>query len=317
MKLTTILLSFPFCLYSYSTNGYLAPLIGFDDISSRPSHYVVVFHETSTFDNAKTITNDITAGLTEYTLRYYYTFGFAAYLCDDDLVTVQKDVRVKYIEADREFTANREQVFVNQDVFMQDDKDDDGEIVIMGTQKNTPSWGIARVSQRRYDTPNTYSFPDTAGQGVNIYVVDSGVYVEHSDFGGRATWGIAFNNLTLADENGHGTHVATTAIGRKYGVAKKANVIAVRVLNAAGSGYTSDVIAGLEWSTDDASNTGRKSIINLSLGGGQSDALNKAVVEAINRGVHVAAAAGNNADNACLYSPGKIFNLKQVQLMRL
>ena len=97
------------------------------------------------------------------------------------------------------------------------------------TNQDNPPWGLDRIDQA--DTPlnGTYTYPDSAGQGVTIYVIDTGVRVSHSDFGGRAVNGYdaVDGDYVAQDGNGHGTHVASTAAGTTYGVAKKARIVAV------------------------------------------------------------------------------------------
>ncbi|KAJ3000181.1 hypothetical protein NUW54_g6827 [Trametes sanguinea] len=115
------------------------------------------------------------------------------------------------------------------------------------TQTNAP-WGLQRISQTaKLSSQNTnaltytYTYDSTAGSGVDIYIVDTGIYTAHSEFGGRARWGATFGGYANADGNGHGTHVSGTAAGATYGVAKKANLIAVKVLSDQGSGSVSDM----------------------------------------------------------------------------
>lgn len=169
------------------------------------------------------------------------------------------------------------------------------------TQSSAP-WGLDRIDQAALPLSGTYTYPDTAGAGVNVYVIDTGVRISHTQISGRATNGYdAVEGDTVAqDGNGHGTHVATTIAGSTYGVAKKANIIAVRVLNNSGSGTTAGVIAGIDWVT--ANHTG-PSVANMSLGGGASTTLDAAVSRSIASGVTYAIAAGNSNANASSYSP--------------
>ncbi|KAI8844894.1 peptidase S8/S53 domain-containing protein, partial [Chytridium lagenaria] len=141
---------------------------------------------------------------------------------------------------------------------------------------------------------------------VDVYVIDSGVEVSHPDFGGRARIGASFSDDNNdIDANGHGTHVAGTVGSNTYGVAKRANIIAVKVLGGSGSGSNSDVIAGVNWVAETARNSGRKSVANMSLGGGASPALDRAVANAVASGVTFVVAAGNNGRDACSNSPAR------------
>ncbi|MDW4906250.1 S8 family peptidase [Streptomyces sp. ADMS] len=172
------------------------------------------------------------------------------------------------------------------------------------TQTSAP-WGLDRIDQAALPLSGTYTYPDTAGAGVTAYVIDTGVRITHSQISGRATNGYdAVDGDTVAqDGNGHGTHVATTIAGSTYGVAKAAKIVAVRVLNNAGSGTTAGVVAGIDWVT---ANHSGPSVANMSLGGGASTALDTAVANSIASGVTYAVAAGNSNANASSYSPARV-----------
>ncbi|WP_406214794.1 S8 family peptidase [Streptomyces canus] len=172
------------------------------------------------------------------------------------------------------------------------------------TQSSAP-WGLDRVDQAALPLSGTYTYPDTAGSGVTAYVIDTGVRITHSQISGRASYGYdaVDGDTTASDGNGHGTHVATTIAGSTYGVAKKAKVVAVRVLDNAGSGTTAGVIAGIDWVTNNHSGP---SVANLSLGGGASSTLDTAVRNSIASGVTYAVAAGNSSANASSYSPARV-----------
>ncbi|MCX4975748.1 MULTISPECIES: S8 family peptidase [unclassified Streptomyces] len=172
------------------------------------------------------------------------------------------------------------------------------------TQTSAP-WGLDRIDQAALPLSTTYTYPDTAGTGVTAYVIDTGVRITHTQISGRATYGYdAVEGDSVAqDGNGHGTHVATTIAGSTYGVAKKANIVAVRVLDNAGSGTTAGVIAGINWVT---ANHTTPSVANMSLGGSASTTLDTAVSNSIASGVTYAIAAGNSNANASSYSPARV-----------
>lgn len=179
-------------------------------------------------------------------------------------------------------------------------------------------WGLARISHRAslsFSTFNKYLYSAEGGEGVDVYVIDTGTSVKHVDFGGRAHWGKTIpSNDVDEDGNGHGTHCSGTIAGKKYGVAKKANVYAVKVLGSNGSGTMSDVVKGVEWAALQhqenvkAAKNGKKkgfkgSAANMSLGGGKSVTLDLAVNAAVDMGLHFAVAAGNDNADSCGYSP--------------
>ncbi|AJE81131.1 S8 family peptidase [Streptomyces physcomitrii] len=165
---------------------------------------------------------------------------------------------------------------------------------ISATQENPPSWGLDRVDQEDTAGDNAYNYPDSAGEGVTAYVIDTGVRYTHTDFEDRASSGFdaVDNDDDANDEYGHGTHVAGTIAGAKYGLAKKAKIVAVRVLDENGSGTTEQVVAGIDWVTE---NHEGPSVANMSLGGGADEALDAAVQKSIESGVTYAVAAGNES----------------------
>ncbi|MFF5713928.1 S8 family peptidase [Streptomyces sp. NPDC012756] len=173
------------------------------------------------------------------------------------------------------------------------------------TQEKPSSWGLDRIDQTETAGDDKYTYPDGGGEGVTAYVIDTGVRITHQDFGGRATHGFdAVDKDDSADDgNGHGTHVAGTIAGTAHGVAKKAKIVAVRVLDDNGSGTTEQVVAGIDWVTQHHSGP---SVANMSLGGGADEALDAAVKRAIDSGVTFAVAAGNESSDAGQGSPSRV-----------
>lgn len=167
------------------------------------------------------------------------------------------------------------------------------------TQNGAP-WGLGRISHQEKGS-NAYIYDSSAGRGVTVYVVDTGVYAAHTQFGGRASMGANFiAGSANTDENGHGTHCSATIAGKTYGVAKEAKIVGVKVLDASGSGTNSGVISGINWV---ATNAGSGSVLSMSLGGDYSSAVNSAVTNTVDTGVTVVVAAGNDDANAANYSP--------------
>ncbi|MFE9441208.1 S8 family peptidase [Streptomyces sp. NPDC006602] len=181
----------------------------------------------------------------------------------------------------------------------------DTRVTLDHVQKNPPSWGLDRIDQANLPLNKSYTWPESAGAGVTVYVIDTGIRIGHKDFGGRASYGWDFvgGDRSAGDGNGHGTHVAGTVAGTRYGVAKKAKVVAVRVLDNAGAGTTARVIAGIDWVTRNAK---KPAVANLSLGGYHNAQLDAAVRNSIASGVTYTVAAGNDGLPASLYSPAGV-----------
>jgi subtilisin family serine protease len=143
-------------------------------------------------------------------------------------------------------------------------------------------------------------------EGVVVYVLDTGCNAQHPEFEGRAIPGPSFVINDASDANGHGTHVTGTIIGRYVGVAKRATAVCVKVLPSQGPGDDASVIAGLDWAVRHAKSHSHPSVINMSLGGGASQAIDLAVQAAVGQGVLVVAAAGNDNIDACAVSPARV-----------
>jgi subtilisin family serine protease len=181
----------------------------------------------------------------------------------------------------------------------------DAPVTAADTQQSA-TWGLDRIDQRALPLSGTYTSA-SSGAGVSAYVIDSGVLSAHAEFGGRVAqgWTAVSDGLGTGDCNGHGTHVAGTIAGKTYGVAKAATVIPVRVLDCSGSGFNSDVIAGLEWVASNHQ-AGTPAVANLSLGSTASPMVDAAVQGIINDGVTAVVAAGNSAADACNSSPARV-----------
>jgi serine protease len=179
--------------------------------------------------------------------------------------------------------------------------EEDGEVHAIATQSNA-TWGLDRIDQRSLPLGGTYTY-DQTGSGVRAYIVDTGIRLGHTDFGGRAVFGFDAFGGNGNDGNGHGTHVAGTVGGTVYGVAKNVTLVAVRVLDNNGSGTNSGVIAGVDWVT---ANHVKPAVANMSLGGGASSALDTAVNNSINAGVTYVLASGNENADACNSSPARV-----------
>ncbi|KAK3365217.1 serine protease [Lasiosphaeria ovina] len=311
-----------------SIHGDAAPILSASNAEVIPNSYIVKFKKHVTESSASnhqswiqqihasrenermdlrkrgqsSLVDDVFRGL-KHTYKIGQGFmGYSGHFDEETIEQVRNHPDVEYIERDTIVHTMR----------VQKEESCEGE-----TEKSAP-WGLARVSHRdrlSWGTFTSYLYAADGGEGVDAYVIDTGTNTEHVDFEGRAKWGKTIPQGDAdVDGNGHGTHCSGTIAGKKYGVAKKANVYAVKVLRSNGSGTMADVVAGVEWAaTEHASNVkaakaGKRkgfkgSVANMSLGGGKTRALDEVVNAAVNAGIHFAVAAGNDNADACNYSP--------------
>jgi subtilisin family serine protease len=185
----------------------------------------------------------------------------------------------------------------------------DGMAYPAATTQSNATWGLDRIDQRGLPLNGTYTY-DKTGSGVRAYVIDSGI-APHAEFVSRLGTGTSFvpgKSTDTTDCNGHGTHVAGTIGGAKYGVAKAVTLVPVRVFDCTGGAAWSTVMAAVDWVT---ANALKPAVANMSLTGGGYEPLDTAVRNSIASGVTYSLAAGNGnqagkAQDACNYSPARV-----------
>ncbi|KAI0322104.1 serine protease [Amylostereum chailletii] len=255
---------------------------------SSGRHIVILKDTVSKFEHITHIANTLAGESTITNGDWTILHGYAGVFDDAALEALRASPDVKAIEEDG-FCGSSDVV----------------------TQNNAP-WGLQRITQngRIGGSPDglgfAYRFNSPAGAGVDIYIVDTGINITHGDFGGRARLGAVFGTTQNVDRLGHGTHVAGTAAGKQFGVAKDANLIAVKVLGDDGRGANSDFISGMNWVAQSASWTNRPSVVNMSINtDNPSQAVDDAATALTQRGIHVAVSAGNANKDALLSSPSR------------
>ncbi|BDU39340.1 S8 family peptidase [Vibrio nigripulchritudo] len=271
----------------------LAPLVSAPESQGVEGQYIVVLKQPLTLasnpESIQSFTQQTVSSLeTEQAVKIEKVFdrsisGFVATLNAEQLRSLRADQRVEFIEQDRIISIDP--------------------VVSANANQSNAIWGLDRIDQRDLPLNRNYNY-NFDGTGVTAYVIDTGVTTTHPEFGGRAVSGYDFvdNDADSTDCNGHGTHVAGTIGGTQYGVAKNVNIVGVRVLGCTGNGSTSGVIAGVDWV---AANASGPSVANMSLGGGVSTALDRAVANAVQSGVSFMLAAGNSNADACNSSPAR------------
>jgi subtilisin family serine protease len=270
-------------------NTDLAPQASVSGGDAVPGQWIVVFHER--VSDAPGLARQLVAAHGG-TLRYTYQHalrGFSAELSDQAVEALGRNPNVAYIEPNRL-----------------------GGIV---ATQNGATWGLDRIDQEDLPLSTTYTYTPT-GAGVNAYILDTGVRLSHTDFGGRAAYIPNGQNGDFVNDrhgsrngaedcHGHGTHVAGTVGGTTWGVAKGVTILAGRVVDCRGSGSVDMAIAGVDWITASGQ---QPAVVNMSLGYGDVQSLREAVEGSIAKGFVYAVAAGNGSFfgtplDACKESP--------------
>lgn len=253
-----------------------AQALGAQPIKDR---YIVVFKETVRRPDIEA-ENIVRAARGELHFTYSAAIkGFAATLPEGAVRALSRNPNVAYVEQDM--------------------------TVSLSGQQSGATWGLDRLDQRSLPLDTKFNYPEGLG-AVYAFIIDTGVLATHVEFTGRMNVSAGYTAINdrrgTTDCNGHGTHVAGTVAGTKYGVAKTATVIPIRVLDCRGSGTNSGVIAGVDHV---GKSTLRPAVANMSLGGGASTALDSAVAKAVSNGITVVVAAGNSNVDACTVSPAR------------
>ncbi|HEX8864125.1 MAG TPA: S8 family peptidase, partial [Lentzea sp.] len=261
------------------------PIVAESAPNAVQDSYIVVLKDTVSRSEVGGRAGDLASrygGKIGFTYRAAFK-GFSATLSKQQAKRLAADPAVAYVEQDRT-------------------------VQVLTDQLNPPSWGLDRVDQADLPLNNKYSY-STDASNVTAYVIDTGINYNHSDFGGRATFGFdAFTDgQNGKDCQGHGTHVSGTVGGATFGVAKNVKLKAVRVLNCAGGGSVSTEAAGVDWVT---ANAVLPAVANMSLYTGTANepsrVLDDAVGASIRAGVTYVVAAGNFNDDSCKYSPQRV-----------
>lgn len=264
--------------------GRPAPVINADAGNRILDQYIVLLRPGTTEKQADDLEEKVIK-IGGTILKSYRTgvLGFAAKLEKDALAMVRADRLVLWVEADQKMSSS-------------------------AVTETTSSTGIDRIDQRLLPLNGTFQYTET-GEDVHVFVLDTGIRTTHDEFGGRAS-----SDFTAAvhdgseDCAGHGTHVAATVGGTKYGIAKRVRLHSVRVMDCNEQGSLSNVIAGVTWITENNEcNKFRPAVANMSISAETMvPSLDLKIQESIDSGVTYVVAAHNRARDACRYSPAHI-----------
>ncbi|EUC44287.1 hypothetical protein COCMIDRAFT_69996, partial [Bipolaris oryzae ATCC 44560] len=309
-----------------ATGNDVAPLISSGSAVVVPDRYIVVFKKdvkdsSQHYDWLQSIqpnskdrmelrkrSGDVFTGL-KHTYEMSGFMGYSGHFSEETVKSIQRHSDIDYIERDSELYLDENDSEINNDPC--------GEHMI---QRNA-SWGLARISQRnglKSETWNNHLYAADGGEGVDVYVIDTGTNIEHVDFEGRATrFKRVLENEPEEDIRGHGTHVSGTLVGKRHGVAKKANLYSLNVFGSSKTVRTSDTILAIQYAVKGhelAVKSGKKgfkgSVVNMSLGGpGPATAQKQAIDNAVRAGLHFAVSAGNDNIDACTRHPGGFDNV--------
>ncbi|KAJ7068898.1 peptidase S8/S53 domain-containing protein [Mycena belliarum] len=171
--------------------------------------------------------------------------------------------------------------------------------------RKVKSWGLARINRDAKLTGSgewNYHYDNTleTGKGINVYIIDTGIYSAHSDFQGRVQSAWVYADYKAGDSNGHGTHVAGTIGGSTHGVAPAATLHDVKALNDSGTGWSSVITKAMEWVLDNAT---LPAVVNMSFEGSDDEDQKEYVEELTEKGIHVVVVAGNAGTDAKATSP--------------
>jgi subtilisin family serine protease len=159
------------------------------------------------------------------------------------------------------------------------------------------TWGLGRISHQQNGSTE-YVYDSSAGAGTCAYTIDTGIYAEHPEFEGRATFlkNLVTTSTATTDDNGHGTHVAGTIGSRTFGVAKNTKIYGIKVLDADGSGEWTGIVDGIQLAVSDSKKRScpKGVVVNMSVGGGKTQSVNDALAAAVDAGLFFAVAAGND-----------------------
>ena len=229
--------------------------------------------------------------------------GFRLHSTEAEAISMSQDSRVAFIVEDGAIAVGSP----------------DGDPIVMGPpdpgslgnpQTTGAAWGLDRIDQHPLPLSNSYRYQNT-GDGVNAYVIDTGILPTHVELLGRAfaLYDAVDREGAGIDCNGHGSHVAGIIGGQIYGVAKNVRLFGVRVLNCQGAGTWSDVIDGVNfvtWHRRQSAQQGIPAVANMSLAGETHRAADAAVRNSIRAGVTYVVAAGNANSDAATYSPAGV-----------
>lgn len=271
--------------FSEDVGSTAAPLKAAPPDAVIPDQYIVVFKSSVGVQSMNSAMSRISLKSSRSRIEHQYTIipGFSARLSADDLDEIRRNPDVDYVEQDQVMTA-------------------------FATKPAAGQLDLDRHDHCSAVDDSVFNDNGCNGSGVLVYIVDTGIRATHTEFTGRVNTARGFTAINdgrgTSDCNGHGSHVASTSAGTKFGLASAATLVPVRVLDCAGSGSNAGVINGVNHVANNCGATD-KCVANMSLGGGVSAALDSAVAAAVAKGIPFAVAAGNSNADSITFSPAR------------
>ncbi|KJK73550.1 hypothetical protein H634G_11186 [Metarhizium anisopliae BRIP 53293] len=295
--LVSLLLSASLALSGLVPRDASIPILNHDSKSAVPNRYLVAFKSSLSEDVVNTTEAEIIGTIKKRNIGKRSTDSRPLSL-EPFSFRIDDESRGIIIDADDATI----QALSKSDKIASIEADTRGSFDAKVTQSNAPG-NLVRFSNNLIEGVSNYDYDESGGEGITVYVLDGGIRLTHQEFGGSATFGARFSKSTSEeDEDGHGTHVAGIIGGKKFGVAKKVKLVAVKLDVEA-----SQMIQALDFVLEDVKKKGiqGKAVISMSMHVDGSEIVDKKFKYLVDSGVVVVVSAGNGNEDAGQFSPGR------------